>query len=784
MNSKNVQEPLDALVKAIDPEKQIAKLLMVIPTLTDDEIREILLFAKEVISSSQSANSRIQVLRLLRQLMQKPIPCVSTYISKKVLGKLLKNLFTNAETAGFDMWADVFPQKPKGIFELFFNTLQVIETWAEANTTDSRGKYTQFYLVYQDLKNKNFEFPPSFVYQTANESLKEKLKRDLHRCRKLCKELKKAMALYLKKKSKALCEIVDFFQREIEKIIEYFTQRGGKVPEDLIITYSELSESMSLYVAWKNNGYKLEDKGNLLANSCCQVDEIRPKTPPSPDALSKSLELLAMIGESSPLRDERESTYREDIENSVDYYKIKEKLLDSEDLVQMYKSDLEKLQVKYLEVTEHKEELMLRISAILFSNREMNKILNESKRNVEVLTATNFAINEDVEAYKSQNECLKSSIREIQDSLIKLEKECYKNRRYIEHLENGNTALASSNQTLKYELEKARSGEQALNLKLGHAKDGQRVSIPQIFMNQKLLGDTENSYDISIGDSENEKVLFSDEEEKNTTNVSGKLRPLMSNSEELCFNAVPFMEISRPENLANVKATFIGDNLLWYRHFLKGFEGLIFEDDKVQFGMKLEVEGLEVWGMASIANKTLVGLEISLLLISSPEGLGAISLPVGNFHLPPSEIAFFQVYARADFPYFSPPLMKLSYRNTLTEKFIRVPLTFALFCKPLLSLEEVFTSLQENSRKVNIKKLNKSIRNIDDVLKFCSVHTNINSSKIDANSALFGCIYQDFPMAALIYFNPDRSSLIEVRCKDPGLSRMMSETLCVQLEHS
>ena len=57
-------------------------------------------------------------------------------------------------------------KKEKGLFELFVLTLQCIEAWAEANTTDSRGKLTQLYTIYQGLKTREIEFPPTYLFQT------------------------------------------------------------------------------------------------------------------------------------------------------------------------------------------------------------------------------------------------------------------------------------------------------------------------------------------------------------------------------------------------------------------------------------------------------------------------------------------------------------------------------------------------------------------------------------------------------------------------------------------
>jgi exonuclease VII small subunit len=101
-------------------------------------------------------------------------------------------------------------------------------------------------------------------------------------------------------------------------------------------------------------------------------------------------------------------------------------------------------------------------------------------------------LNEDLEAFKSQNESLKISIREIQDCCIKYEKEIEKQNQLIEKLENRNMSLNDSNQTLKVEIQKKESGSSWI-----------KQFVPNFFM-PKHSGDIENSYNISISDSESD----------------------------------------------------------------------------------------------------------------------------------------------------------------------------------------------------------------------------------------------------------------------------------------
>ena len=792
MNSKQIQEALEGVVKSSESAREIAKLVAIVPGLSDDSIEEILLYIKQVISSKHPPNTTlIHILNLLHQLMQKKIPCIISYTNKKLISKIFSILPLDGNSTGFDIWIEIASKPETELFELFVLILQCIEAWAEANPTDPRGKPTQLYSIYQELKTREIEFPPTYLFQTAKEAIKEHLKRDLHRTRKLCKELRKSLGMHLKKNSKTLTDIAEIYQRQLELEIENYTQKRLAVDEDLLGTYSELTEGISLYHAWKNNGYTLEEKHNLLLNTCRPIDEISPKEPPPPDVLSSSLELLAEQGRNSPLREdsrqEKDSTFREEIDSSSDhFYRLREKLMDTEDLVQMYKEDIEKLQVKYLEVSEQKEEMLLRINAILFSNREMNKILNESKKAVEELTLANFGLTEDVEAYKSQNECLKASIREVQDSMIKMEKECYKNKKYIEHLENGNTVLASSNQTLKCELEKSRSNEKALQLELNSAEVVDKSqSLPQIFMNPKLEGDTENSYNISISDSENERSFLSDEEEKHKPKVSlAKLNHSLSYAEKMCFNAIPSMEISKPKNIPSVNFVFKGDNLLWYRHFLKGTEGLIFEDDKLQIGCKLDADDRSCWGKLSFANKTLAELDFTLISISIPEGLASVLLPSGAIHILPSETVFFDMYAELSFPYTNPPMIKLAYRNILTEKFLRLPISFPIFCTPLTRLSENYSSLKDYSLTLHIKKLYKGVKNIEELARFCIIHKNFNCKALGPNSILVGTRYDSEIFTAVVSINSDRKTSVEIRSGDKILRKILTETLVNQIENT
>jgi hypothetical protein len=775
MNNKQVQDYLDCIIKSRDPDKFTLKILSLIPTLKEESLREILDYLKQVLfSKHQVYTSKAQVLLLLRHLNTLPNLTISNYTNKKIVGKLEKNYLDYENITGFELWAKILTAESKEKFEFIILVLQSIETWAESYNTDMRFKSSQFYSVYQSLKSKDFEFPPSFLFRTPSEIRTEKLKKDLHRCRKLSKEIRRSFSVNNKKKLKVLSDLAEIYQRYIELEIDKLASNRNKVSEDLILTYSDLTQVLNMCNEWKNNGYSAMPEKGVNNNNCQQIEDILPKNVPLPDDLSRSLEKISE--DSIKLSEREENTFREELDQSADIYKLKEKIMDNEDLIQMYKSDLGKLQVKYLEVTEQKEEMILRINAILFSNREMNKILTESKKAVEVLTAQNYSLSEDLEAYKSQNDCLKSSIREIQDSLIKLEKDSLKNKKYTENLENLNTALTFSNQTLKSELEKSKTIEQALLIKLNKFKPPIK---PEIFMNPKLKGDIESSGNINISDLENEKSPYIDEENK-SYNIPSKINSIpLENSDEM--NLIPNMQLIKPENIQENKIAYKGDNFLLYKNFLRSRQGLIFEDDKIQIGLRVTSENEECWGVMSIGNKTFISIEMNLDLISYSEALSPIMIPCGNISLKASGLIQYQVYARSNSAYLFTPLLKLSYRNTLTEKFFRLPIAYPLFFNGLENIIETYEALAGFETVKLIQKLKLKPENFEDLVKLTRIHEKFEVL-LSKKSFYLGATTNKGPVVVKVTVQSSNLCEVSIRCEDKVITKILAHIISEQLE--
>lgn len=494
MNNKKIQETLDAVVNSSNYESFIGKIVSIAPCLDDEGLGTILEFIRsQLLSRHSSSYVKIRTLKLTNALLVTNIDAVVSFVSRKIVNKLPKLVNCKEKVTSFDHWVYVHQSFDQTTFELSLQVLLTIETWAERYTTDSKGKITRFYEVYMEMKEMELEFPPGFLFDILVSSKVQLSHRDLSRSRKLCKELKKSFLVKTKKKATTLHKLCEMYQRKLEIFKDIITKEMPEMSEDMNRTYQEITETISLYQAWKSNGYKLKEEGNLSMPSCTHIEDIIPKCPPSPDSLSNSFEMHG-IRDSLQItdRDERESTIKDEEFSHPEFYKMKEKLYDTEELVSMYKADLAKLQTKFLDVTDKKEELKYRINAILFSNREINKLLTEANKKVEDLTSQNFSLNEDLEAFKSQNESLKISIREIQDCCIKYEKEIEKQNQLIEKLENRNMSLNDSNQTLKVEIQKKESGSSWI-----------KQFVPNFFM-PKHSGDIENSYNISISDSESD----------------------------------------------------------------------------------------------------------------------------------------------------------------------------------------------------------------------------------------------------------------------------------------
>ena len=270
---------------------------------------------------------------------------------------------------------------------------------------------------------------------------------------------------------------------------------------------------------------------------------------------------------------------------------LREKLMDSEDFLQMYKEDLNRLQENYLKVLAEKDRLILKVDALMLSNQDLQRALSDCQNYINDLSTENSDQQKIIKDLRIQYENIASEKGKIQKTLEMLEKEDYKNKIYIETIENGNVLLLASNQKLKFEMEKAKANEESLLFSLQLLKKTVKSPLIQPVPNTMQEIELDDLSLMSVSDSEHEKMLNFDEETEKKQNFSCSLQEKLTKQADFQENIIKSMKVIKSNEVKPlVSLNNNCDNYILYTSFLKGTEGVIYEDLKLQIGVKFEME--------------------------------------------------------------------------------------------------------------------------------------------------------------------------------------------------
>ena len=270
---------------------------------------------------------------------------------------------------------------------------------------------------------------------------------------------------------------------------------------------------------------------------------------------------------------------------------LREKLMDSEDFLQMYKEDLNRLQENYLKVLAEKDRLILKVDALMLSNQDLQRALSDCQNYINDLSTENSDQQKIIKDLRIQYENIASEKGKIQKTLEMLEKEDYKNKIYIETIENGNVLLLASNQKLKFEMEKAKANEESLLFSLQLLKKTVKSPLIQPVPNTMQEIELDDLSLMSVSDSEHEKMLNFDEETEKKQNFSCSLQEKLTKQADFQENIIKSMKVIKSNEVKPlVSLNNNCDNYILYTSFLKGTEGVIYEDLKLQIGVKFEIE--------------------------------------------------------------------------------------------------------------------------------------------------------------------------------------------------
>ena len=101
---------------------------------------------------------------------------------------------------------------------------------------------------------------------------------------------------------------------------------------------------------------------------------------------------------------------------------LREKLMDSEDFLQMYKEDLNRLQENYLKVLAEKDRLILKVDALMLSNQDLQRALSDCQNYINDLSTENSDQQKIIKDLRIQYENIASEKGKIQKTLEMLEK--------------------------------------------------------------------------------------------------------------------------------------------------------------------------------------------------------------------------------------------------------------------------------------------------------------------------------------------------------------------------
>ncbi|OMJ79882.1 hypothetical protein SteCoe_19966 [Stentor coeruleus] len=513
------------MIDSLEPDKNLSKLLKLLHSLSEDTLKDILELLKKVLFSENRSNlQKLQAVRALRSLMQSQLPIIVSFTHKKIIKKVPELIIFQTDCNDFELWLSALQDSDTSAFKIIIIMLQCIENWGEIYAKDARGKETKFLTVYQSLKLKDIEFPPSFFLKSCDFNEKNVTKRDIHRVRKLCKEFIRLINTDSKDKTLRMKKILTSYKKVLEKEISGQAKISQKSKDSIIFALNQIHETKKLFDEWKSSGFVSLNAGNKM-KFVVFVEDPFPKPTPLNDSFSDLDSELNFqdFFDCEKICNEH-GFCPSHCKESGELVKVKEELIDSKELLNTYKIDLKNMQEKYILLLEEKQMFEDKAKELSQSNQELEKCLIKTKSMFYTIANENSSLVKENEALKYQNEVYKVNIDQMDKMNRDAEEENCKIKKNLEHLENGNVLLLYSNQTLKFELEKAKTNELALieaikDLRKKNSIDFTNITPSFTYVKPKNLA-TQPFFTISDSDSEHPSVY--DEDIKQIPNTSYK----------------------------------------------------------------------------------------------------------------------------------------------------------------------------------------------------------------------------------------------------------------------
>ena len=528
MNKEEALRIFSSIVESTEPEVLISDLLGAISDLEEDTIKDLIDQIKTLLfSKKKTTTQKLQVIRTLKSLMQTKSPIIITQVHKRLIQYFPDMIILKNTSTGFDLWSEVLKVKDKSEFKFIILVLQCIERWGELHGNDCKGKETMYSKVYQQLKSRKIEFPPSFFLQPLSCLPRTYLKRDLHRVRKLTKEFIRSIRLMDKQNVLLLKKILNTYEKVLQFEIEDQSSEIKVLDEGVILTLMDLEEAKKLFHKWKSANFDSLPEEGIFACVGLLIEDPVPKEEPLDEEEGEGGgKPRAGVRPKSPSKIEKKLQISKcffGIQSELG--KLKEKNVELENLVEKHKADFIKSQNNYLSVIDERDILMHKVDDLSESNQILEKSLIESRFLVEELTRKKNYLQKDIEAYYDLNKIHKALIEELQETRFHLEKEISHNKNHIETIENANALLVATNQTLRSELERSKTYKQMLStIPIKRVENRFPTSLPLGLMHTEPAEAHSQSI-ASFSELEVESISSSEEDDKQMTNFAVKFNP-------------------------------------------------------------------------------------------------------------------------------------------------------------------------------------------------------------------------------------------------------------------
>ena len=453
-------------------------------------------------SQSYSSFTRLQCVRILKSLMQVNKSSIISSVQQEIIPVILNYVLCQKPSEGFLVWIRLLELNDKSEFKAYILLLQCFEAWAYYHPSGRHGAESEFFKAFEELCEKNTEFPPSFFLKSFDcEQLPGK--RDLKRVDRLCQEFLKELACLNKGKSLIIKKVLVSYEKSLKDIAK---ERDSKAITQLL---EKITELLNLFKSVKSNRFlKLpQDQGKLKLTRL--IDDPTPKYAPGDELIKyKNIEDSCNEDEEimkTPRGFHRRSCTSRCLSNhsKVNKYKEKHRILKEKYTELQNKfSILSEINSKCVQENEatnkYKNELDVKYLALEGKFNEIQGKLEEKNNEIKLLE-------KQVKSNKEQSEKLKVRNKNLENSYKILLLENENNKKTIKTFESENlhpenkikthrlreneVSLKSKNTSSKRILAKGRVT--AINLKSPHFS--------------YLPPKDANLYTIS--DSENEKFL-------------------------------------------------------------------------------------------------------------------------------------------------------------------------------------------------------------------------------------------------------------------------------------